>query len=59
MKYIPLQWDKIRNHSLGPGPSVGQKQADFLRSTSLLYKILPTNLVAPKPAFYFFYTFHI
>ena len=28
----------------------------FLRSTSLLYKILPTNLVACKPTFYTIYT---
>ena len=31
----------------------------FLRSTSLLYKILPTNLVACKPTFYTIYTSHL
>ena len=29
---------------------------DFLRSTSLLYKILPTNLGACRPTFYIIYT---
>ena len=32
---------------------------DFLYSTSLLYKILPTNVMACKPAFYTFYTSHM
>ena len=32
---------------------------NFLRSTSLLYKILPTNLGACKPTFYTFYTSHL
>ena len=31
----------------------------FLRSTSLLYKILPTNLVACKPTFCTIYTSHL
>ena len=31
----------------------------FLRSTSLLYKILPTNLEVSKPTFYTFYTSHL
>ena len=31
----------------------------FLRSTSLLNKILPTNLGASKPTFYTFYTSHL
>ena len=31
----------------------------FLRSTSLLYKILPTNLGACKPTFYIIYTSHL
>ena len=31
----------------------------FLRSTSLLYKILPTNLGACKPTFYTIYTSHL
>ena len=32
---------------------------NFLRSTSLLYKILPTNLGACKPTFYTIYTSHL
>ena len=32
---------------------------NFLRSTSLLYKTLPINVVAYKPAFYTFYTSHL
>ena len=32
---------------------------NFLRSTSLLYKILPTNLGACKPTFYIIYTSHL
>ena len=31
----------------------------FLRSTSLLYKILPTSLGTCKPTFYTFYTSHL
>ena len=31
----------------------------FLRSPSLLYKILPTNLAAGKPTFYTIYTSHL
>ena len=31
----------------------------ILRSTSLFYKILPTNLDACKPTFYTFYTSHL
>ena len=34
-------------------------QHEFLRSTSLLYKILPTNLGACKPTFYTLYTSHL
>ena len=30
-----------------------------MRSTSLLYKLLPTNLVVCKAAFYTFYTSHL
>ena len=32
---------------------------NFLHSTSLLYKILPTNLGACKPTFYIIYTSHL
>ena len=32
---------------------------NFLRSRSLLYKILPTNLGACKPTFYVIYTSHL
>ena len=32
---------------------------NFLRSTSLLYKILPRNLGACKPTFYIIYTSHL
>ena len=32
---------------------------NFLRSTSLLYKILPTNLGTCKPTFYIIYTSHL
>ena len=39
-----------------PGKKFGP---NFLRSTSLLYKILPTNLGACKPTFYTFYTSHL
>ena len=34
-------------------------EANFLPSASLPYEILPTNLVACKPAFYTFYTLHL
>ena len=36
-----------------------QIRPNFLRSTSLLYKILPTNLGACKPTFYIIYTSHL
>ena len=36
-----------------------KNRPNFLRSTSLLYKILPTNLVVCKAAFYTFYTSHL
>ena len=32
---------------------------NFLPSTSLLYKIVPTNLGVSKPTFYTFYTSHL
>ena len=34
-------------------------RSNFLRLTSLLYKILPTNLGACKPTFYTIYTSHL
>ena len=39
-----------------PGKKIGP---NILRSTSLLYKILPTNLGACKPTFYFIYTSYL
>ena len=39
-----------------PGKKI---RPNFLRSTSLLYKILPTNLGACKPTFYTIYTSHL
>ena len=36
-----------------------QIRANFLRSTSLLYKILPTNLGVCKPTFYILFIHHI
>ena len=39
-----------------PGKKI---RPNFLRSTSLLYKILPTNLGACKPTFYIIYTSHL
>ena len=39
-----------------PGKKI---RANFLRSTSLLCKILPTNLAACKPTFYTIYTSHV
>ena len=39
-----------------PGKKI---RPNFLRSTSLLYKILPTNLGADKPTFYIIYTSHL
>ena len=39
-----------------PGKKI---RPNFLRSTSLLYKILPTSLGTCKPTFYTFYTSHL
>ena len=39
-----------------PGKKI---RPNFLRSTSLLYKILPTSLGTCKPTFYNFYTSHL
>ena len=39
-----------------PGKKI---RPNFLRSTSLLYKILPANLGACKPTFYTIYTSHL
>ena len=39
-----------------PGKKI---RPNLLRSTSLLYKILPTNLRACKPTFYTIYTSHL
>ena len=36
-----------------------QIRPNFLRSTSLLYKLLPTSLGTCKPTFYTFYTSHL
>ena len=41
---------------IGPGKKF---RPNFLRSTSLFYKILPTNLGACKPTFYIIYTSHL
>ena len=35
------------------------RKSNFLRSRSLLYKIVPTNLGVSKPTFYTFYTSHL
>ena len=48
------------DHSrLGVAGSWKTNQIECLRSTSLLYKILPTNLGACKPTFYTFYSSHL
>ena len=51
----------FRSQHIRPGKQIlGKKnQAEFLRSTSLLYKLLPTNLGACKPTCYTFYTWHL
>ena len=47
------------DHSRLGRPGWKTNQANFLPLASLPYKILPTNLVACKPAFYTFYTSHL
>ena len=48
------QWIRPRKQILGK-----QSTPNFLRSTGLLYKFLPTNLGVFKPTFYNFYTSHL
>ena len=56
----PKNSNHLRSH-LEPGKRILGKQIrpNFLRSTSLLNKILPTNLGACKPTFHTFYTSHL
>ena len=55
-------FDHIQDHSrLGLENKFLENKSGriFLRSTSLLYKILPTSLGTCKPTFYTFYTSHL
>ena len=57
----PKNSNHLRSHlkaimALDPGKQI---RPNFLRSTSLLYKILPTSLGTCKPTFYTFYTSHL
>ena len=48
--------DLVNGSLIRPGKKI---RPNFLRSTSLLYKILPTNLGGCKPTFYTIYTSHL
>ena len=65
--YTPQKSNHLRSHLraimalnhrrlIRPGKKM---RPNFMRSTSLLYKILPTNLGVCKPTFYTIYTSHL
>ena len=64
---IAIIFDHVKSHNgswsqyIRPGKRILGKQIrpNFLRSASLLNKILPTNLGACKPTFHTFYTSHL